>query len=125
MYIYFGIHMWYVDAPECKQKWAKEAETRLLRRVKVKRTDKVKGVSVKFDSTGTMMTTKDFAEFVGKLNGDVTFQIGPADGWDNLNADHVISISPMTFAHELAYIILLEQLYRVHSIQQNLPYTKH
>ena len=117
--------MWYVQAPECKQQWASMAEQRLLQRVRVKRSKKVKGVSVKFDSTGTMMSTQDFADFVSKLDGDVTFMIGPANGWDDLLADHVVSISPMTFAHELAYIILLEQLYRVHAIQQNLPYTKH
>ncbi len=118
--------MWYVQSPLCKQKWAMEAEQRLLQRVKVKRTEKSKGVMVKFDSTGDLMSTTDFEHFVSKLDGDITFMIGPADGWATVDdADYVVSLSRMTFAHELAYIILLEQLYRVHSMRHNLPYTRH
>jgi len=50
---------------------------------------------------------------------ELTFIIAGPFGFDRAllkHADHVLSLSPMTFPHEMAYVILLEQLYRAGTI---------
>jgi 23S rRNA (pseudouridine1915-N3)-methyltransferase len=39
-------------------------------------------------------------------------------------ADFVLSLSPMTFSHELALLVLMEQLYRAMAILNKLPYPR-
>lgn len=56
---------------------------------------------------------------------DVTFAIGGADALpaDVLGrAERVWSLSPLTLPHELARVILYEQLYRAHTIRRGEPY---
>lgn len=55
----------------------------------------------------------------------LAFAIGGADGLDPAlwaRASWCLSLSPLTFPHELALLLLLEQLYRTLSIQQGGPY---
>jgi len=56
---------------------------------------------------------------------DVTFAIGGADALpaDVLGrAERVWSLSPLTLPHELARVIVYEQLYRAHTIRRGEPY---
>ena len=58
-------------------------------------------------------------------NKKINFLIGGADGIpsDIKEKSHLlISLSPLTFPHELARLILLEQIYRAISISNNSPY---
>ena len=58
-------------------------------------------------------------------NKKINFLIGDADGipFDIKEKSHLLlSLSPLTFPHELARLILLEQIYRVISISNNSPY---
>ena len=73
--------------------------------------------------------TLDSLAFAEQLRGSgserIAFVIGGADGLEpalKAQAHWRLSLSPMTFPHELARLLLLEQLYRARSIQQGGPY---
>ena len=54
---------------------------------------------------------------------DLCFVIGGAYGGLRLErCDHRLSLGPMTLPHQLARVVLLEQLYRAHKILANEPY---
>jgi 23S rRNA (pseudouridine1915-N3)-methyltransferase len=53
---------------------------------------------------------------------DLCFVIGGAYGVDLPDADHRLSLGPMTLPHQLARVVLLEQLFRAHKIIAGEPY---
>lgn len=79
---------------------------------------------VVLDEKGKDMTSHQFADFLkkqqsgntsGKNPGKITFVIGGAFGLPDAikkQADLLLSLSKMTFTHQMTKIILLEQLYR-------------
>jgi 23S rRNA (pseudouridine1915-N3)-methyltransferase len=51
--------------------------------------------------------------------------IGGADGHSQVlrgKSDHVVAMSGFTLQHELALVVLLEQIYRVHTVLKGEPY---
>lgn len=83
------------------------------------------------DRTGNTLSSKDFARFMGDYcsRSDVKlhFVIGGALGISEKIlkfADMRLSLSPMTFAHQLTLVIFLEQFYRAITIIKGLPYHK-
>lgn len=76
---------------------------------------------------GRTFTSKKFASLIKSHNEEhITFIIGPAEGFSNKLKEDIplISLSPLTMMHELAQVVLLEQLYRALSINKGLPYHK-
>lgn len=58
---------------------------------------------------------------------EITFVIGGAEGVSSEvaeRADHRLSLSFLTFTHEMARVVLLEQLYRAFTIIKGFPYQK-
>jgi 23S rRNA (pseudouridine1915-N3)-methyltransferase len=53
---------------------------------------------------------------------DVCFVVGGAYGIELERVDEKLSFGPMTFPHQLARVMLIEQLYRAHKILAGEPY---
>lgn len=86
-------------------------------------------VRLALDERGEGWTTADLVHRVEdwQMNGvkRVAILIGGADGHTEelrQNADHVIALSGFTLQHELALVVLLEQIYRVHTVLRGEPY---
>ncbi len=78
---------------------------------------------------GQSMSSEKFAKMVedSKMQGEMTFVIGSSMGLSDkvkAAAEGKISFSPMTFPHQMAKIILLEQIYRAFKINSNEKYHK-
>jgi 23S rRNA (pseudouridine1915-N3)-methyltransferase len=77
---------------------------------------------------GDAWTSGQLAEWTARweLEGrDVTFALGGADALPDdvlRSAERVWSLSLLTFPHELARVILYEQLYRAYTIRRGEPY---
>ena len=75
---------------------------------------------------GKLMDTVKLSDTLrDRFQGNVVFLIGSAYGIDeNLKktADLLLSLSPLTFTHDHARVIMAEQLYRVQMVMQNHPY---
>ena len=81
------------------------------------------------DVAGEMLTSEKFAEKIAALNlhgiSDITFIIGGAFGLSDevkRAAAFRLSFSKMTFTHQMARLILVEQIYRAFKINRNEPY---
>lgn len=81
------------------------------------------------DERGTGLTSAGFAEFLsGRLvhaTNNLVFVAGGAYGFSEevyRRKDFMLSLSPMTFSHQLVRLIFLEQLYRAFTIIHNEPY---
>ena len=63
-----------------------------------------------------------FLEDRRRSGRDVCFVIGGPKGLDIDGVDHRFSLGPLTLPHQLARVVLLEQLYRGHKILAREPY---
>jgi 23S rRNA (pseudouridine1915-N3)-methyltransferase len=80
---------------------------------------------VLLDSRGRTYDSEAFARWLEdrrQAGRDVCFVIGGADGIALERRDETLSFGPMTFPHQLARVLLLEQLYRGHKILAREPY---
>lgn len=102
----------------------KEAEAILP---KVKSTDFLVALSER----GKLLNSIEFSKFLQdrSLYGSqtLTFALSGAFGWDKSVLDRanlVLSLSPLTFPHQVARMLLIEQIYRGYTIWKGLPYQK-
>lgn len=89
----------------------------------------LKGYVILLAIKGVQLESESLAKKIEniKTNGDsdITFVIGSSNGLsENVKGNFNLSFSLMTFPHQLARIMLLEQIYRAYSILNNSPYHK-
>jgi len=89
---------------------------------------KVRHKLVLLDSRGKQLSSEELAQFLEREQMQAVpllFAIGGADGFSEAarkQADYLLSLGRMTLPHELARVVLLEQLYRAFTILRNHPY---
>ena len=107
------------DAPRVRQKEAAKIEKALP----------PGAFTIALDERGREFTSLEFAEFLNTAmetgTRDMAFVLGGAMGLDESvtkSARAVIALSRWTFTHEMARLVLLEQLYRSYTISKGRPY---
>ncbi len=92
----------------------------------IKQALKKNALLITLNETGKSFTSKEFASKLQESNNQLlTFAIGGASGLSpeiNSIASWQLSLSPLTFPHDLARLLLVEQLYRAQTISQGGPY---
>jgi 23S rRNA (pseudouridine1915-N3)-methyltransferase len=89
--------------------------------------DKEAGYVFALAEEGTIYTSAKFAARIGTIQKKLVFVIGGPFGLSPAvknQADEILSLSRMTFSHEMVQLFLLEQLYRGISINLNRKYHK-
>jgi len=84
---------------------------------------------VLLDEKGTLMSSPEFADFIGKNRDaavpELVFAVGGAYGFSQgfrSRADTSIALSRMTFTHQMVRVFLMEQIYRGFTILNREPY---
>jgi 23S rRNA (pseudouridine1915-N3)-methyltransferase len=110
-----------VEAGECA------SEEALLKGLE--RPGRTAPVLVALDSGGKQMSSEELAEFfrqhMERGTQELVLAIGPADGWSGAaraRAQTTLSLGRITLPHELARVVLAEQIYRAFTILNHHPY---
>ncbi len=121
-----------IEVPE--EKLGKNVNTGDIERVKTSESVRIekqlKGHVVLLDIKGKSYTSEDFAKKLTNLQNitsTVTFVIGGSYGVSESlrqKCDDKLSFSAFTFPHQLMRVVLLEQIYRATTIQNNITYHK-
>ena len=81
------------------------------------------------DVVGEFLTSENFAKKISALNlhgvSEISFVVGGAFGLSEevrKASNFRLSLSPMTFTHQMARLILVEQIYRIMKINHGEPY---
>jgi 23S rRNA (pseudouridine1915-N3)-methyltransferase len=98
----------------------------------IKKLDADRGAAVTFlDAAGKSFTSGAFAKWLAERRDrgtrELIFLCGDAQGFPDVlrqRAQQQLSLSAMTFSHELARVMLAEQLYRAFAILSGSPYPK-
>ena len=122
------------------QKGAVEYQKRLLGRVEIVEVDSIlnyiqnrkNAFIVTLEIEGKMLSSEEFARKLREIETDgnyneILFLIGGAYGLDSAvraKSDFKFSMSKLTFLHQEAVLILIEQIYRAYKILNNEPYHK-
>jgi 23S rRNA (pseudouridine1915-N3)-methyltransferase len=87
--------------------------------------------TVLLDAAGKSFASEAFAKWLGEQRDrgtrEIIFICGDADGFSDALRDRVpqrVSLSVMTYSHELARAMLAEQIYRAFAILSGSPYPK-
>jgi 23S rRNA (pseudouridine1915-N3)-methyltransferase len=87
--------------------------------------------AVLLDASGKAYSSEAFAKWLGELRDrgtrELIFVCGDADGFSQELRERVtakISLSALTYSHELARVMLVEQIYRAFAILAGSPYPR-
>lgn len=90
-----------------------------------------KGLTVVLDERGELIDSLKFSRWLERVTIDqphgVSFVMGGDVGMGEqvrARGDKVLALSPMTLPHQLARVVLLEQVYRACTLIRNVPYHK-
>lgn len=120
---------WEIVKPE-KIKTLTPAEILAREAQRIEQKVDAKGKTILLDKDGSQYSSEELAAFLENASGSgkrITFVIGGPWGIsENVkkNAALSLSLSKMTFPHELATVMLLEQLYRALSLRKGEKYHK-
>jgi 23S rRNA (pseudouridine1915-N3)-methyltransferase len=84
-------------------------------------------LKIMLDPAGKKLDSAGFIKLIDGETRDVVFLLGGSDGLTDemrASADLLISLSPMTMPHELARVILAEQIYRALTTLRGHPYPR-
>lgn len=76
------------------------------------------------DERGKSLNSQEFSVNLERVSGSIIFVVNGALGYDReiLKNYNLISLSPLTFPHEMARVVLLEQIYRAITIINQKEY---
>ena len=126
-------HYWPIEVHEVRGEPARSVSPEVVREKEGERLVKVLPVAahvVACDAGGTSMTSEEFSAWLQRereRGGDVAFVIGGAFGLGSAVRSRSrtrLSLAPWTLPHELARLVLAEQLYRAGTIVRHEPYHK-
>jgi len=90
-----------------------------------------RGYTVVLDERGQLIDSLKFTKRIERLTIDqphgVQFVVGGDLGFDDTvrqRADLLLALSPMTLPHQLARVLLMEQIYRACTLMRNIAYHK-
>jgi 23S rRNA (pseudouridine1915-N3)-methyltransferase len=117
-----------VDILEIKERKANQAET-VKQAESQALLEAASGFVIALDETGKTFTSEKLSQRIMTLENQsislVSILIGGAEGHSDAlkkTANELWSLSPLTLPHELARLVLLEQLYRAETIRAGHPY---
>ena len=82
------------------------------------------------DSSGKQISSEAFSKLILKhreINNNISFIVGGSFGLSSKilsRSNQILSASLFTFPHKLFRLIIVEQIYRAHTIINNMPYHK-
>ncbi|MFA7378355.1 MAG: 23S rRNA (pseudouridine(1915)-N(3))-methyltransferase RlmH [Bacilli bacterium] len=110
---------------------ALQEKVKLKEGTKILRKIKDKDLVVAVDLNGPQRDSETFAKFVDSLfvrgNSEIIFVIGGSLGLSpevQKRANEVVTLSKLTFTHQMTRVIILEQIYRAFKINRNETYHK-
>lgn len=84
---------------------------------------------IAMDPAGKLLSSEDLARHIRgwEINGPhkISILIGGPHGLSDevrCRSDLMLSLSPMTFPHQMVRLLILEQLYRAYTINKGIPY---
>ena len=123
---------WPLDVHEVREERASGVSSTIVRRREGERLRDRTGAAriVACDPSGKSLTSEEFAEWLKRerdRDRDTAFVVGGAYGLSDEilgESSMKLSLAPWTLPHELARLVLAEQLYRAGSIMRGEPYHK-
>ena len=123
-YVKFSI----IEIPSFKSKKINEKELKKIEGENILKYIEKNEVLFLMDENGKSFNSVNFSKFIEnkiQLNKNLTFAIGGSFGFSNevyKKSHQIISMSKMTFSHQVARLFFVEQLYRAFTIINNHPY---